>query len=774
MNDKTPLTTLAWCYLALGGIMVALAVLVSSGVRETMVALMVIGVLPSAWIGLKVHGLPRAFIGGLSIVGGLYVMYSVVDMSMTGSAGEVVAGSIDLIATFVITVLLTITVHRRRGRLDIGDLLDGLIIAIAVWLIAWIGLVRPAIGADDENIAVVLLDASYLPLAVPLVLLTMMFLFSGRLDRAANWLLASALILNVSGDLIYALEETRGLGTWAFVVADTIYIAAFAATGATFIHPTARELLADGYARTKISLPGRAVGLAAALVIPVVVLALLPATSTADVVVRSVSSMLLLGLVALRLYQSTTASIKNQQRLLDAARIDDLTGLPNKSALLEIATDSIDHSWRTNRCPSLYLFDLDRFKNINDSLGHSSGDDVIVVLAERLRLAAASLGASVGRPAGDEFLVFDPTPTSEHQALNHAEVLHSVFKEPLTTGDGVVFVTASVGVASMPQGRPVSGEEIFRWADIAMYRAKDSGRNCLALYNSSMQDHVSQRMRVETELHGALEKGQFKLFHQPIVELETGRVSGFEALIRWQKPDGTMVSPAQFIPIAEDTGLISEIGAWALIEGLTQLDSWTEDGVIPPATTMSVNVSPRQLADPHFPDVVEEALRRTGVDAHRLWLEVTESVMVENPEVARTSLRRIRAMGPRIALDDFGTGYSSLSLLQQFPIQRIKIDRAFVKGLDDSPNDRSLVRTVINLGESLGLDIVAEGVETIDQLRQLREFSCDKAQGFLISHPVPPEAIRSTVAALESLSQWPEFSSVVGGDPLHSGPLRQH
>ena len=321
---------------------------------------------------------------------------------------------------------------------------------------------------------------------------------------------------------------------------------------------------------------------------------------------------------------------------------------------------------------------------------------------------------------------------------------------------------------------PVSAEEMFRWADIAMYRAKDSGRNCLALYNPSMQDRVSQRMKVETDLHGALEKSQFRLFHQPIVELGTGRVAGFEALIRWQKPDGSMVSPAQFIPIAEDTGLIGEIGAWALIEGLTQLQTWTQDGIVPPATTMSVNVSPRQLADPNFPDVVEEALQRTGVDAHRLWLEVTESVMVENPEIARTSLRRIRAMGPRIALDDFGTGYSSLSLLQQFPIQRIKIDRAFVKGLDDSPNDRSLVRTVINLGESLGLDIVAEGVETIDQLRQLRDFSCDKAQGFLISHPVPPEAMRSTVTALESLSEWPEFSSVVGGDPRHANSLRQH
>ncbi|MEM1333954.1 MAG: EAL domain-containing protein, partial [Actinomycetota bacterium] len=189
-------------------------------------------------------------------------------------------------------------------------------------------------------------------------------------------------------------------------------------------------------------------------------------------------------------------------------------------------------------------------------------------------------------------------------------------------------------------------------------------------------------------------------------------------------------------------------------------------GIIPPETTMSVNVSPRQLAEPHFPDTVEEAIKRSGVEAHRLWLEVTESVMIENPDLARTSLRRVREMGVRIALDDFGTGYSSLSLLQQFPIQRIKIDRAFVNGIADCSNDRSLVRTVIGLGASMGLDIVAEGVETVEQLRLLRSLDCAKAQGFLISHPVPAEAMRSTVAALESLSEWPEFDQVVGRDPL--------
>ena len=207
-----------------------------------------------------------------------------------------------------------------------------------------------------------------------------------------------------------------------------------------------------------------------------------------------------------------------------------------------------------------------------------------------------------------------------------------------------------------------------------------------------------------------------------------------------------------------------------MLEALTQLRSWIDDGIVSTDTTISVNVSPRQLADPRFTSIVREALRRSGLGAHLLWLEVTESVMAENPELARTVLQEIRATGVRIALDDFGTGYSSLSLLQHFPIQRIKIDRAFVNSLAENANDRTLVRTIIGMGESMGVDIVAEGVETVLQLRMLRELGCAKAQGFLISHPVPPEAMRSTIGALDSLSEWPEFGQLMGDSTLRQFP----
>ena len=236
--------------------------------------------------------------------------------------------------------------------------------------------------------------------------------------------------------------------------------------------------------------------------------------------------------------------------------------------------------------------------------------------------------------------------------------------------------------------------------------------------------------------------------------------------MRWRRGDGTVMPPVDFISIAEETGIIDEIGAWAILESLTQLRIWIDDGVVPAATTMSVNVSPHQLADIHFPALVREALYRSCVPAALLWLEVTESVMIENAAVARASLDELRSIGVRIALDDFGTGYSSLSLLQDFPVQRIKIDRAFVDTIAEPGSDNTLVRTIIGLGESMGVDIVAEGVETMLQLRALRGLGCAKAQGFLISHPVPAEAMRSTVRALDGLAQWPEFNQLMGDSSL--------
>jgi predicted signal transduction protein with EAL and GGDEF domain len=376
------------------------------------------------------------------------------------------------------------------------------------------------------------------------------------------------------------------------------------------------------------------------------------------------------------------------------------------------------------------------------------------MVAHRLQSAVPE-SAVVARLSGDEYVVLDPASKSEGAAMALADRLLAVFREPLPLSQGDVFVTASIGVAAIDANSSASAEDLVRHADTAMYRAKDSGRNCVAVYDESMHERVAHRLTVETALYRALDRRELRMFHQPILDLVSGDVVGFEALMRWQQADGTIVSPIEFIPIAEDTGTIVPIGSWALLESLTQLRRWIDEGVCSPSATMSVNVSTKQLRDTNFPAIVSEALTRSGVSPQLLWLEVTESVMAEEPELALAILRRLRSLGVRVALDDFGTGYSSLSMLQKFPLQRIKIDRSFVKGVADNPNDRSLVRTIIAMGRSLGLDMVAEGVESVHQLQVLSDLGCTKAQGYLISHPVPADAMRSTVDALERLGNFP-------------------
>ena len=485
-----------------------------------------------------------------------------------------------------------------------------------------------------------------------------------------------------------------------------------------------------------------------------VVLALTGPAGTIDRIVRFAAAVLLVAVVAVRFAAAVRADDRARADLLHDVHTDPLTGLPNRTVLLQRINDLLRTSWDQDLHPTLFFIDLDRFKNINDSLGHAAGDEVLSIVARRL-LESVPTDATVARLSGDEYVVLHPASPSQADSMALAEHLLALFREPLSLSHGDVFVSASIGVARINATSTTAPEDLVRHADTAMYRAKDAGRNCVAVYDESMHERVAHRLAVETALYRALDRRELRLYHQPILDLQSGDVVGFEALMRWQQQDGTVVSPAEFIPIAEDTGTIVAIGSWALLEALTQLQQWIADGICSPTATMSVNVSPRQLGDANFPSIVSEALTRSGAAPHSLWLEVTESVMISEPELAFATLRRLHSLGVNVALDDFGTGYSSLSLLQKFPLQRIKIDRAFVKGVADNPNDKSLVRTIIAMGHSLGLDLVAEGVESVHQLQVLSDLGCHKAQGYLISHPVPADAMRSTVGALERLGRFP-------------------
>ena len=436
------------------------------------------------------------------------------------------------------------------------------------------------------------------------------------------------------------------------------------------------------------------------------------------------------------------------------ALTDSLTGLPNRILVLEHISTALQQSWMSNKRPTVLFIDVDRFKNINDSLGHSTGDDVLTHVASRLLLAVPH-AATVARISGDEFVVLDPTTESPTQSVLLAEKILDSLRNPVPTQGGDMFVTASIGVAYAPKNIDLTADQLLRHADTAMYRAKDAGRNCIALFDDSMLDVVTKRLDVETSLYRALENKELHLVFQPIVDMSLGVVVGFEALMRWNK-NNNIVSPAEFIPIAEETGIIVPLGTWALHDALEHLRSWITSGVVSPETTMSVNVSAKQLHDPQFISHVQSALRSASIAPEQLLLEVTESVMITETAQALSAMKTLTSFGVRIAVDDFGTGYSSLSVLQHFPIHSIKIDRTFVHNMTHEHDATTLVRTIVAMANALGSDVIAEGVETADQMKSLIALHCNKAQGYHFSRPVSAAEIPQSVTHIHHRDTWLE------------------
>ncbi|CAB4537818.1 MAG: EAL domain-containing protein [Actinobacteria bacterium] len=697
---------------------------------------------------------PKPLVVAVAVLGCWYTLTEIV-ASTVGTTGlpRLLTNVMDLMGSLLIVVILVLLVRRHRSVNASAVFGDALIVGLGSWLISWVAFLQPTLERSDEPLISSLIEGLYQPVGSVVLFLMAVQLFADSGKNISTVYVAAAVISVLVGDLMYSFVLAGHMSASVLAHTDALYALGYFAISAAFLHPSISWIARPSNIEDSQRLLGRLVITTSSLVFPVIVLAASGPRDTTDQVVRSISALVLAGAVTLRVVHSVRANSDAQAELLRAAQTDPLTGLPNRVLLLERINSYIHESWRADREPTLYFVDLDRFKNINDSLGHSAGDEVLRIVAERL-ISVAPPEAMVARLSGDEYVVLDPTTKTLGAASKLAESLLAVFREPIALGQGDVFVTASIGVSSI-DSMAAKPEDVLRHADTAMYRAKDSGRNCMAFYDESMHERIAHRLAVETALYRALDRHELRLFHQPILELDTGEVVGFEALMRWQQSDGTIVSPAEFIPIAEETGTIVPIGAWALLEALTQLRRWIDDSICSPQATMSVNVSPRQLADPSLPSIVSEALSRSGMDPSHLWVEITESVMIAEPELALSSLQKLKSLGVRVALDDFGTGYSSLSLLQRFPLQRIKIDRAFVQGVADNPSDRALVRTIVAMGHSLGLDLVAEGVESLHQIQVLHELGCKKAQGYLISHPVPADAMRSTVSALERIGRFP-------------------
>jgi len=420
-------------------------------------------------------------------------------------------------------------------------------------------------------------------------------------------------------------------------------------------------------------------------------------------------------------------------RLAHQAIHDPLTGLPNRERFVEQLRDALRHRNGRGR-PAVLFVDLDHFQVVNDSLGHAAGDRLLVAVADRLRAATRPMD-TLARFTGDEFTILCEGVPDETTAVELADRVSSAIAKPVTLVEGEVYVTASVGIA-LATSELETPETLLRNADVAMHGAKEQGRARAGVYDPHAHDQALQHLRTSNELHRALERHELRMHYQPILSLETGRVSGFEALLRWQHPERGLVGPNEFVSRAEETGLVVPIGVWALEASCQQAVRWHQLGA---AVTISVNLSPRQLAEATLVDSVAAVLRRTGIDPNSVWLEITESTLMHDAESAVRTLTALRALGVHLSVDDFGTGYSSMTYLKRFPVESLKVDRSFVDGLGRDAEDSAICTAVVSLAHALGLHAVAEGVETVEQLAELRTLGCEMAQGYLFGKPAPPD-----------------------------------
>ena len=482
-------------------------------------------------------------------------------------------------------------------------------------------------------------------------------------------------------------------------------------------------------------------------------------TTGTDIVIRIISIITIATFVMVRIAFEIRQLRKVIRIMRTTLQTDSLTSLPIREVALNQLSQSLKNTNKNELLPTVLHLNVDRFKSINDKFGHIAGDALLVEISNRLR-ETIDKRCLVARLSGDEFVVIDTHTQTSLESVVLADKILSVLIKPFILSHGDIFISASIGVSTYRVGFTKSAAELLSNAETAMYWAKEAGRNCVAVFDESMDQRVKNRLAVETALYRALERKELRLVYQPIIDIDLGDVTGFEALMRWDMEDGTAISPTEFIPIAEETGIIMPIGAWALLEALINMRGWITEGICSREATMSVNVSSRQLHDPKFIAIVNEALMRSHMPAEQLWIEVTESVMITQPEQALETLRTLSSMGVRIAIDDFGTGYSSLSFLQRFPIHRLKIDKSFVSNIATDRNVRTLVKTIIAMADSLDLEVVAEGVETVQQLHVLADLGCSQAQGYLISHPVSPQEIPAALVELNQVGKWPRLREV--------------
>jgi diguanylate cyclase (GGDEF)-like protein len=426
-----------------------------------------------------------------------------------------------------------------------------------------------------------------------------------------------------------------------------------------------------------------------------------------------------------------------EQDLLFIATHDALTGLPNRGMFHERLNHALARARRHDTKLSICFIDLDRFKNINDTLGHEAGDRLLQEMGRRLGSCLRETD-TVARQGGDEFIVLLEELSDPQQSAKIAAKILSVVATPVLLNTREYQLTASIGISTYPDDGQ-DGAALLKNADSAMYRAKELGKNNFQFYSAQMNLHSLERLELEAQLRRAIERNEFLLHYQPKVDIRTGQVNGVEALLRWQHPDRGLVPPMQFIPLAEETGLIESIGRWVLQSACRQVRSWQKQGL--PPLNVAVNLSARQFSDENLIQDIKAALTASGLNPTHLELEITESMVMREPEKAIQTLSELSAMGLRVAIDDFGTGYSSLSALKRFPVHNLKIDRSFIKDIPGDADNVAITQAIIALAHTLRMTVIAEGVETKEQSDFLSTSGCDDLQGFFFSKPLPEKEL---------------------------------
>ena len=656
--------------------------------------------------------------------------------------------------------LLGFSRARDHGRQrHFGVILDGIIAALAILAVAWVYVIDPVLFQYHTPLTLRLVLTCYPAMSIFLVVVTVRIAFSPEQNRVPSyWFLLAAMTCMFVGDTLYMFADIDLISV-AGRLLDLPYGLAFVATGTMALHPSMRALTEPAGNRPQTSSPGRIVLVAIALLVPAFITLQHPSNSLQDRVALFVIIILLTVAAVLRIIQALHVAERSEANLAYQAMHDSLTGLPNRRMMHEHLTTVLKQASVDDTHVGLLFLDLDRFKLVNDTLGHTHGDELLIAVATRLNehVRPSDLVTRIG---GDEFMIVLGQVVSVSQALDLANRLRSSLRAPFVINEMEFFVSASIGLAFASGDDPdASAEVLVRDADTAMYQAKDAGRDAVAVFDESMRTKVSERVELEHDLRRAVELRQLHLVYQPIVRIPHGPIEGVEALVRWAHPTLGVIPPVKFIPLAEESGLIMEIGEWVLEEALRQLAAWRHQTTGFEDLYVSVNLSAAQLHDERLVERVREALARHGIEGAALCLELTESVVMDKPLAAAAVLRALRSLDVRLAIDDFGTEYSSLAYLKRFPVTSLKIDRSFVDTLEDKDSsDATLIAAVVAMAHALGITTIAEGVETTSQAHRLMDLGCDALQGYLYSRPVRAEGLPYVVNSL-----WKQSENVLEG-----------